>query len=95
MAREFPYPDPLLNRLPAYRPSGFYVLSPYEQSVRGRYALIAMCAGIDRDLAWAYAMKPEALAEIERDTLHLTDDQIEAMVRDSVAPMVRRLVPQP
>jgi hypothetical protein len=83
-ARSYPSPDRLLDRLPVSRAPGWYTLNPSEQSLRGRYYLIAVAAGIQSELAWFYAMKPEALDSIERDIGHLTDEQIEAMINAKV-----------
>jgi hypothetical protein len=81
-------PDPILRHLDVARiPSSWSTLPARERSVRGRYALVAICAGIQGDLAWRYALDTSraATTEIERAIEGLPDDVLERMVSDSAA----------
>jgi hypothetical protein len=86
----FPNPDPVLRHLDVtHIPEEWAALPTQERSMRGRYALLGICAGITPELAWVYALdsSPAATREIEGVILPLTDEQMEHLV--SVAPARR------
>jgi hypothetical protein len=85
--RVFPNPDGVLRHLnPDEIPRAWLRLTPHDRSLRGRYALIGICAGLHPGLAWHYALDTSDVAtrQIEEVILPLSDERIEEMVRGRV-----------
>lgn len=82
-ANDLDVPDPVLRHLdPRDIPDRWAAIAPKERSLRGRYALLAICAGMEPGIAWVYALDESADAthEIEEVVSALTDAQIEVLV---------------
>lgn len=83
----FPVPDPILRHIdPEQAPLGWAATPEgYEKSIRGRYAIVAICAGLHPALAWLYALDPAQDADTVASVGHLPDRAIEQMVVENAA----------
>ena len=83
----FAVPDPMLRHIDIETAPAVFTYLPegYDKSLRGRYLIMAICAGLPELLAWFYALDrdPEMTAEIEAGVLSVTDEQIAEMMATS------------
>lgn len=80
------FTDPLLRLLPSEPPDSFMVLSPAEQSWRGRIYLMTWSLGGTDAASWAMALhdEPEHVTEMKNLALRADDEDIRSAVQDRI-----------